>query len=45
VNSRNEVPTVDGAYTPPNSVFIPPLRTVPMPSVQSPRIYPRHGLR
>jgi hypothetical protein len=27
VNSRNKVPTVDGAYTPPKRLFIPPART------------------
>ncbi len=35
VNSRNNVPTVEGAYTPSNSVVIPPLRTASMSSIQS----------
>jgi hypothetical protein len=35
VNSRNNVPTVEGAYTPSNSVFIPPLRTTSMSSMLS----------
>ena len=35
VNSRNNVPTVEGAYTPPKSVLIPPLRITSMSSMQS----------
>ena len=35
MNSRNNVPTVEGAYTPSNSVVIPPLRTASMSSIQS----------
>jgi hypothetical protein len=35
VNSRNNVPTVEGAYTPSNSVFMPPLRITSMSSMQS----------
>jgi hypothetical protein len=35
VNSRNNVPTVEGAYTPSKSVFIPPLRRTSMSSMQS----------
>ena len=35
VNSRNKVPNVDGAYTPSNSVFTPPLRTTSMSSMLS----------
>jgi hypothetical protein len=35
VNFRNNFPIVDGAYTPSNSVFIPPLRTASMSSMQS----------
>ena len=35
MNSRNKVPTVDGAYTPPNRVFMPPLRTTSMSSILS----------
>ena len=35
MNSRNNVPTVEGAYTPSNSVFIPPLRSTSMSSMQS----------
>src|SRR6478609_8113366 len=32
---RNRVPTVEGAYTPPKSVFIPPLRTTSRSSMLS----------
>ena len=35
VNSRNKVPTVAGAYTPPNKVIIPPARTKSTSSIQS----------
>ena len=35
VNSRNSVPTVEGAYTPSNSVFIPPLRSTSTSSMLS----------
>jgi hypothetical protein len=35
VNSRNSVPIVEGAYTPPNRVFIPPQRTMSTSSMQS----------
>jgi hypothetical protein len=35
VNSRNNVPTVERAYTPSNRVFMPPLRTASMSSMQS----------
>ena len=35
MNSRNNVPTVDGAYTPSNSVVMPPLRTSSTSSIQS----------
>ena len=35
MNSRNNVPTVEGAYTPSNNVFIPPERTTSMSSMQS----------
>ena len=35
MNSRNKVPTVEGAYTPSKSAFIPPLRTTSMSSMQS----------
>ena len=35
VNSRNKVPIVDGAYTPSNRVFMPPLRTTSMSSILS----------
>ena len=35
MNSRNNVPNVDGAYTPPNSVFIPPERTTSRSSMLS----------
>jgi hypothetical protein len=35
VNSRNRVPIVDGAYTAPDSVFIPPLRSASTSSIQS----------
>src|SRR5215207_3959449 len=35
VNSRNSVPIVEGAYTPPNKDFIPPLRTMSASSMQS----------
>ena len=35
MNSRNRVPIVDGAYTPPNSIVIPPLRTASTSSIQS----------
>jgi hypothetical protein len=35
MNSRNNVPTVDGAYTPSNTVFIPPLRRTSISSMQS----------
>src|SRR5271168_5196447 len=34
-NSRNSVPTVEGAYTPPNRVFIPPARSTSMSSMLS----------
>ena len=35
VDSRNNFPIVEGAYTPTNSAFIPPLRTPSMSSMQS----------
>src|SRR5215207_4688754 len=35
VNSRNNVPTVDGAYTPPNTVFMPPERSTSISSMLS----------
>lgn len=35
VNSRSWVPIVDGAYTPPNRVFMPPLRTMSTSSTLS----------
>jgi hypothetical protein len=35
VNSRNNVPTVEGAYTPSKSIFIPPLRTTSRSSILS----------
>jgi hypothetical protein len=35
VNSRNNVPTVEGAYTPSKSVFMPPDRITSMSSMQS----------
>jgi hypothetical protein len=35
VNSRKRVPTVEGAYTPSNSVVIPPLRSASISSMQS----------
>jgi hypothetical protein len=41
VNSRNNVPTVEGAYTPSNTVFMPPERSTLMSSMQSaPAIMP-----
>jgi hypothetical protein len=35
VNSRSNVPTVEGAYTPSKSVFMPPLRSTSTSSMQS----------
>jgi hypothetical protein len=35
LNSRNRVPIVEGAYTPPNKVFIPPERTTSRSSMLS----------
>jgi hypothetical protein len=35
VNSRNNVPTVEGAYTPANTVFMPPDRITSTSSMQS----------
>jgi len=35
VNSRNSVPIVEGAYTPPNRAIIPPVRTTSTSSMQS----------
>ena len=35
MNSRNNVPTVEGAYTPSNNIFKRPLRTTSMSSIQS----------
>ena len=35
LNSRNNVPIVDGAYTPPNRVFIPPVRSTSTSSMLS----------
>ena len=35
VNSRNNVPIVEGAYTPPNRVFIPPVRSTSTSSMLS----------
>src|SRR3954468_24890194 len=35
MNSRNRVQSVEGAYTPPNRVFIPPLRNTSTSSMQS----------
>ena len=35
VNSRRRVPTVDGAYTPPNTVFMPPERSTSISSMLS----------
>jgi hypothetical protein len=35
LNSRNKVPTVEGAYTPSNNSVIPPLRSRSMSSMQS----------
>jgi hypothetical protein len=34
-DSRNKVPTVDGAYTPPKRLFMPPERMTSMSSMQS----------
>ncbi len=35
MNSRNRVPIVEGAYTPPKRVFIPPERTTSRSSIPS----------
>ena len=44
VNSPDNVPTVEGAYTPSNKIFVPPLRITSMSSMQSaPRTMPATG--